>query len=417
MARTKASLGVGVRFSDYLSASLLARAFPADAVQACLAQHSRQTLRHRKFETTACVYYCMALSLYPEAATEDVFSALSQGLAWADGSQPAPSLAKSGISARRSRIGWEPLRDLMNSHCLPLANAQAHPDAFYNGLRLVALDGSNFELPDEKANVQAFGRPGSRTGHSGYPQAQCAVLSECGSHAVLGANIGPYRAVEWELCEPLLGKLNSTMLCLADRGFRGFDRWVKACATGAQLLWRTSAEQSFSMIKQLADGSYLAYHAPSTGRRDERRAKAVIVRVIDYALSDAAAKEAQRPELSGKYRLITTLLDPASAPAQDLAALYHMRWHAEAVFDELKTHLRDSRRTLRSKTPDLVRQEFYGWVLAHYAVRWLMHQVANAHDKQHAELSFRRHVQLLKREQPRSGDFSPSASATKEVLV
>ena len=117
------------------------------------------------------------------------------------------------------------------------------------------------------------------------------------------------------------------------------------------------------------------------------------------------------------YRLLTTLLDPNVAPALELAALYHQRWQVEAVFDELKTHLLKSRRVLRSKTAELVRQEFYGWVLAHYSVRWLLHQGATRHRMPHAQLSFTSHVQLLRREQPHSGAFPPSEAETATTLV
>ena len=97
----------------------------------------------------------------------------------------------------------------------------------------------------------------------------------------------------------------------------------------------------------------------------------------------------------------------AAAPAHELAQLYHARWQVEAVFDELKTHLRQSRRVLRSKTPDLVRQEFYGWVLAHYAVRWLLHQGVSRHKLKHAEHSLIAHVNILRSALPQSGAFSP----------
>jgi hypothetical protein len=123
------------------------------------------------------------------------------------------------------------------------------------------------------------------------------------------------------------------------------------------------------------------------------------------------------PDALPRYRLLTSLLDPAAAPAMALASLYHQRWQVEAVFDELKTHLLQRRRVLRSKTPTLVRQEFYGWVLAHYAVRWLMHQGASANRLRHADLSFASHVQLLRRAQPRSGAFPPSARAAAKAMA
>lgn len=118
------------------------------------------------------------------------------------------------------------------------------------------------------------------------------------------------------------------------------------------------------------------------------------------------------PDAQDRYRLLTTLLDPECAPALELAQFYHERWEVEAVFDELKTHLAQRRRTLRSKTPEGVRQEFYGWVLAHYAVCWLMHQAASAQRLENRRLSFTGHVHLMRRAQPRSGVFSPSEAAT-----
>ena len=108
MARTKAALGSGVRLSDHLSASLLARVFSADAVAASLNAHKCNS--QRSFPATAGVYYCMALSLYPECSYEEVIAALTQGLAWANGSAQSPRVAKSSTSALRSRMAKLTLR-------------------------------------------------------------------------------------------------------------------------------------------------------------------------------------------------------------------------------------------------------------------------------------------------------------------
>jgi Insertion element 4 transposase N-terminal/Transposase DDE domain len=409
MARTKAVLGAGARLSDYLSASLLARVYSPELVGQVLDEHGVNSRRVRSLPAVATTYYCMALSLYPEAAYEDVFAVVAQGLAWMQGSQAVATVAKSSISAARGKIGCAPLQALHERVCVPLANAKAQPHAFYAGLRLVAIDGSNFEVPAEAANAAEFGYPGSRTGHAAYPQAQCAVLVECATHAILGANLGPYRMAEWDICKPLLARLAPGMLCLADRGFSGYAHWKAASDTGAQLLWRCVANRQLPLVKALNDGSYLSVIYPNTKSRRNRSGE-ITVRVIEYALPGVADAQA-------RYRLLTTLLDPAQAPALALATLYHERWEVEAVFDELKTHLLQRRRTLRSKTPDGVRQEFYGWVLTHYAVCWLMHQAASAHRLQQRSLSFTGHVHLLRRAQPRSGAFPPSASATTSALV
>jgi hypothetical protein len=410
MARTKAVLGAGARLSDYLSASLLARAFSAELVHEVLDEHGCNSKRIRSFPAVAGVYYCMALSLYPEAAYEEVFAVVAQGLAWAAGAAEPGRVSKSSISQARRKIGVKPLATLMQRACVPLAVQATHPEAFYAGLRLVALDGSTFEVPDEADNAQQFGYPGARNGHAGYPHAQCAVLVECATHAILDANMGAYRDSEWEVCKPLLRSLTPDMLCLADRGFKAYEYWRQARDTGAQLLWRCRSDRQLPVHKSLSDGSYLSViYPPGKGRR-AAAAEAIVVRVIDYALPGM-------PQALPRYRLLTTLLDPVIAPAMELAALYHERWQIEAVFDELKTHLLQRRRVLRSKTAELVRQEFYGWVLAHYAVRWLMHQGASAHRIRHADLSFASHVQLLRRAQPRSGAFPPSARAAAKALA
>jgi len=410
MARTKAVLGSGARLSDYLSASLLARVVPADVVNSVLDAHGVNTRRVRSFPAVAGAYYCMALSLYPEAAYEEVFAVVAQGLAWAAGAAEPERVAKSSISEARSKIGSAPMRDLVERCCVPMADARHHPEAFYAGLRLVAIDGSNFELPDEAENVEQFGYPGSRTGHAGYPQAQCAVLVECTTHAILGANIGAYRTSEWEVCKPLLSRLSPGMLCMADRGFNGFEYWRDAVATGAQLLWRCSSNRKLPVHKELDDGSFLSAIYPTGLTKAQRLAQAITVRVIEYALPGVADSQP-------RYRLLTTMLDSSVAPGIELAAVYHERWQVEAVFDELKTHLLRGRRVFRSKTAELVKQEFFGWVLAHYAVRWLLHEGATRHRIPHAELSFTGHVQLLRRSQPRSGAFPPRAADTSSTVV
>ena len=342
-----------------------------------------------------------------------MFAVVSQGLAWASGAAEPQRVGKASISRLRTRIGAAPLAELVRRCCVPLADAREHPQAFYAGLRLVAIDGSCFELPDEADNAATFGYPGSRTsvaGHAGYPQARCVVLVECATHAILGANVGPYRSGEWELGAELLPRLGPGMLCLADRGFNGYEHWRQASATGAQLLWRCSDSRQLPVLQELDDGSFLSRISPSGVGRAQAAEQAITVRVIEYAMpGDAQAQP--------RYRLLTTLLDAKTASALELAALYHQRWEIESVFDELKTHLRQGRRVLRSKTPELVRQEFYGWVLAHYAVRWLLHQGAARHRLPHAELSFKGHLELLRRAQPRSGAFPPSADQTRAPMV
>jgi hypothetical protein len=410
MARTKAALGAGARLTDYLSASLMARVVPPQVVHEVLDVHGRNSRRIRAFPAVPGVYFVMALSLYPDASYEAVFSAVSQGLAWEAGAPQPAGVSKVAISLVRSRIGAQPVAALVPRCCVPLADAAIHPSAFYRGLRLVGIDGSTFELADEPEIEEVFGRPGGRQGRAGYPQARCVVLAECATHAILGANVGPYRTGEWELFQPLLATLKPDMLCMADRGFNGFEHWEQARASGAQLLWRCAVNRNLPVEQTLTDGSYLTTIRPSGVGVAEARARAITVRVIDYTLP-------KLPGAQSHYRLITTLLDPHTAPAMELAELYHRRWEMEAIYDELKTHLHNGRRVLRSRTPELVRQEFYGWVLMHYTVRWLVHQGAAKHRIPHEDLSFTEHVELTRREQPLSGAFPPTAAEKARLVV
>ena len=399
MARTKATLGDGIRLTDYLGASLLARVYPLELVQSVLQEHGVQSQRVRSFPAQVTTYYCMALALYPQAAYEAVFAAVAQGLASVHGGIAPRTVVKSAISTARTRLGSAPLKALHARACQPLASPKAQPHAFYGGLRLVALDGSVFDIPDEAANAQHFGRHNTSGCLAAYPQARCVLLAECATHAIIDAQLGSSSQSENALAQPLLQRLQPDMLCLADRGFCGYANWLQASASAAQLLWRCKTDWQLPIDQVLGDGSYLTTLYPNQKSRRVGMG-ALQVRVIEYDLP-------QQNSAQERYRLLTTLLDPTTAPALELAALYSQRWEIESVLDELKTHTLQGRRTLRSKTPQGIEQEFYGWLLMHYATCWLMHQAASAHRLSQRQLSFTGTLQLVRRHQPHSGAFPP----------
>jgi hypothetical protein len=212
-----------------------------------------------------------------------------------------------------------------------------------------------------------------------------------------------YGTGEITLAKAVLANLRPGMLCLADRQFFGFTLWNQARQTGADLLWRIKKNARLPREKQLPDGSYLSRIYPSEQDR-RRQSNGVKVRVIDYCLDGVADAEPI-------YRLVTTILDHEKAPAAQLAALYHERWEIETALDELKTHLRGARIVLRSKTPDLVRQEFYGLIMAHFAIRGLMHEAALKAGEDPDRLSFLHAVRVIRRKLPRFAAIPPSAAA------
>lgn len=402
MARTLAVLPEGSRITDYISLGVITKTFPLKRVRAVLAATGKASQRERDLPAHVVVYYAIALALYMQSSYREVLRCLLEGVQWL--LDPAVTLkvaGNSGISQARTRLGWEPLQQLHDAVVKPIAVA-ATKGAWYHGLRLVSVDGSTLEVADETANAAAFGRPGVSRGTSAFPQLRFVSLVENGTQVLFGTRLGPYATGEITLAKTVLGALRKDMLCLAERSFFGFALWVQARTTGADLLWRIKANARLPREQPLADGSYLSRICASESARRQQR-NGVTVRVIEYRLQGVADAEPI-------YRLLTSLLDPAQAPAAELAALYHQRWEIETALAELKTHLRGAKIVLRSKTPDLVRQEFYGLMMAHFAVRGLMHEAALKADADPDQLSFLHAVRVVRRKLATFHAIPPSAA-------
>jgi hypothetical protein len=402
MSRTVASLPSGSRITDYISLGVVAKTFPLEKVRASLAASAKESVRQRDLPAHVVVYYVIALALYMQSSYREVLRCLLEGIQWLAAPAARINVAgNSGISQARTRLGWEPVRQLHDEVVRPVAVA-ATKGAWYRAWRLISVDGSTLDVADEKGNHEAFGRPGASRGESAYPKIRFVSLVENGTHVLFGSRMADYATSEVALAKTVLPNLGKGMLCLADRGFFGFEMWKQAAATGADLLWRVRKNIQLPCEKRLPDGSYLSRIYRS--QQDQRRGRnGIVVRVIEYRLEGVEGAEPL-------YRLATTILDHELAPAAELAALYHERWEIETAFDELKTHLRGAHIVLRSKTPDLVRQEFYGLLMAHFAVRGLMHEAALRADKDPDRLSFLHAVRVVRRKMAAYGAIPPSGS-------
>lgn len=401
MARTMAALPEGTRITDYISLGVITKTFPLTKVRAVLAATGKASRRQRDLPAHVVVYYVVALALYMQASTREVLRCLVEGLQWLrDPSATVKVAGKSGISQARTRLGWEAVRHLHDAVVRPIA-VRATKGAWYRGWRLVSLDGSTLDVADEAVNDEAFGRPASGRGVSAYPQIRFVSLVENGTHVLFGGQMAGYGTGEITLAKAVLTGLRKGMLCLADRQFFGFALWNQARDSGADLLWRVKKNMRLACDARLPDGSYLS--RIYAGERERRRqTNGVKLRVIDYRLQGVADAEPI-------YRLVTSILDPTRAPAAELAALYHERWEIETALDELKTHLRGAKIVLRSKTPDLVRQEFYGLMMAHFAIRSLIHDAALKADEDPDRLSFLHAVRVVRRKLPAFSALPPSA--------
>jgi hypothetical protein len=275
--------------------------------------------------------------------------------------------------------------------------------AWYHQWRLISLDGSILEIPDEAENQATFGKQPCKVGETAFPAIRFLSLVENGTHVLFGSRMGPYATGEHTLAEEVIPMLKPSMLCLADRGFYSSRLWALAKGTGAELVWRMKKSQTLPREKALEDGSFLSriYESPKDLKQ---KRNGTVVRVVEYALEGV-------PNAEPIYRLMTTILDPDQAPAVELAALYNERWEIETAFDELKTHLRGRQLTLRSKTPDLIRQEFYGLMMAHFAIRGLMHEAAQMGGVDPDRLSFMHAVRVIRRKMTRFASLPPSGLA------
>src|SRR5690348_12280256 len=369
------------KFSSALTVDALSRAIPPETIRQVVQQTVVGQTRERKLSLTIVVWLVIGLHLYTSLTMSAVLNKLARGLRllWPD---PLIALPKdSALTYRRYQLGARPLALLFHQICQPIATQETR-GAFLFGLRLVALDGTVEDVPDTRANAAAFGRHTTDRGASAFPQVQVVYLAECGTHAIVDAGFWPSHTSERVGGFRLLRSLREDMLVLWDRGFHDYEMLIGARQRGAQVLGRLPSHVKPQRLRTLPDGSVLATLRPSEYQQ-RKRGEHLVVRVITYTITDPTL-----PGYGETYRVLTTLLDPEQAPAHELACAYHERWEIEVVIDEVDTHQRLAGRTLRSLKPVGVIQELYGLLLAHYAVRVLMHEAALQADLDPDRLSF-----------------------------
>ena len=388
--------------TDRVAVGVLTRSFPPGVVDEVVAGQGRTEQRSRLLPARLVVYYVMALALFASEGYEEVMRQLVAGLAWTTrwrGTWQVPS--SPAISKARARLGWGVLAALFDRVCVPVA-APGCPGAFYRSWRLVAVDGTTFDAPDEAANTARFGKPSNDQGKGAFPQVRVVALAECGTHAVFAAAMAGITTGEQDLFRRLLPKIGEGMLVLADRNFLGHHLWTEVAATGADLVWRAKSDTRLPVVTELADGSYLSHlAAPGTRGRGQR----IAVRVIEYTLK--ASESAYPRKANEVYRLVTTILDPDLAPAEELAGAYAQRWEIESVFDEIKTHQLGSRPVLRSRDPDGVEQEIWGILLVHHAIRDLIALSARDAGIDPDRVSFTRALRATRRQVTDQAGLSP----------
>ena len=394
------------RLTDHISLGVLTRVFSADVVDAVIGRTGALEQRNRLLPSRLMVYYVMALALFSNGSYEEVMRSLLAGMEWLTGRYREWVMpTKAAIHKARTRLGSAVMVELFAEVAKPFAVPGG--GGFYKEWRLVSVDGTTLDLADTPANEKAYGRPGTKTDFkSAFPQARVLGLVECGTHAVFSAVAASYNTSEHDMYPALIADVAKDMLLTSDRGFFSYQAWKDSLATGAALLWRMKANAVLPEHEDYRDGSYRSAVHPSSQDRAKDR-NGIPVRVIEYEVT--TTKDNGDEEVSS-FQLITSILDPVIAPAEDLADTYARRSEIESSFCELKTHQRGPGIVLRSKTPDGVLQEIYGHLCTHYAIRALIGDVATEFDEDPLKFSFTRTLEgstAIPRQPP--GFFPPGS--------
>lgn len=376
------------KLTDEICLSAIETAVPQAVVKAVVLDLGVAERRDRKLPAVVTLLLGVAMNLFTHHALDQALVQMLQGLRFI---WPDPNFVpatKGAISQARYRLGARPMVELFHRICRPMATEQT-PGAFLFGLRLMAIDGTVEDVPDTAENERAFGRHTSARGDGAFPQVQGMYLVECGTHAVVDAGFWPCHTHEQRVSRRLLRSVTAGMLVMWDRGLHSFDLAQATRLRQAHFLGRVPSGVKLRSIQPLVDGSYLAYIYPTDSHR-RKHGEHLLVRGIEYTFDDPA-----RVGYGEKHRLITSLLDAELYPALDLASGYHERWEIEISIDELDTHQRWVNRPLRSHKPVGVIQELYGLLIAHYAVRSIMHTAACQAQLDPDRLSFVNAVRLI----------------------
>lgn len=389
---------------DRISVGVLAKAFPREAVDEAVEAAGAREQRSRMLPAWLTVYFVLGLALFMDMGAGRVMRKLAGTLAWAARGVSVAIPSEEALSNARARLGPVPLRLLFERAAGMLAEP-GMAGAFWRGLRLVSLDGTTLDVQDTPPNWAHFGGPSTKEPsgkklRGAFPQVRLLALAECGTRALIAACCGSYSTGEKTLARQLLPRLAAGMLLLADANFACYELWRDAAATGAELLWRAGAQLSLPVDAVLADGTYLSrLKAPRHLRK--HGAADITVRVIEYHVADASG------EVTETFALITTLTSPDSAPARELAELYHARWEIETAIGAFKTGMKGPGIVLRSKTPDGAEQEIWALLCAYHAIRELICAAAALARGDPLRISFASALDTVRQPVGNPGAFPP----------
>lgn len=385
VARALEAVGSGERGASF---EIFARSLDPQWIEAALAATGSASVRRRKLPAEQVVWIVIGMGLFRDRSIQEVVHHLDLVLPGRAPGARRPAATSSGVVQARDRLGAAPLKALFEQTAARWAGASADAHR-WRGLSLYGIDGSALRIPDTPENEATFGRPASSRGKAGYPQLRLVALMVLRSHLLAGLALGAWSVGEATLAEPLWAKLPDHSLTILDRGFLAYALLHRLATSGVERHWliRAKSNLKWRTLQQRGANDQLV---EITVSRQARRThpdlpETLAVRAIRYQ------RKGFRPQT-----LLTSLLDPVTYPAAEVAQLYHERWELELGFDEIKTHALEREETLRCRAPERVLQEVWGLAIAYNLVRLHMQEVARRAGLVPSRISFRHALLLLR---------------------
>lgn len=360
----------------------LRRNIPAEWIEASLQASGTATVRRRRLPAEQVIWLVIGIALFRRRSIVEVAAKLDLALPGAK-----VTAAPSSVAEARVRLGEDPVRWLFAR----TADAWAHESAArdrWRGLALYSMDGTKMNTPDTLSNERTFGKWVGGPGEGAFPLVRMVALMTVRSHLIAAVEFGPFEVSEMAYASSVWRCVPDDSLLLLDRLYFSAAHLTAFAQSGHNRHWLLRAKKNLSgrVVRQLAKGDAIVEMKVSSDAQANNPSlgKTWTARTVTYQ------RKGFQPAT-----LVTSLVDPVAYPAEELVRLYHERWEIELGYDELKTELLDGNTVLRSKSPDLIKQEIWGILLAYNLVRFEMEKVAAEAGLPPSRISFTAALRLI----------------------
>ncbi|KHT36931.1 IS4 family transposase [Pectobacterium carotovorum] len=342
--------------------SSLSELLSPEIIDECLADTGIVTIRKRRLPMEMMVWAVTGMTLFRSLSMNQIVSHLDILLPG-----KRPFVVPSAVVQARQRLGVDAIR-LVFEKTRQLWFEKT-PLSHWNGLTLMAIDGTLWRTPDTPENDAAFGRTANASSRSEWPQVRMVCQMEVTSHLLTGTAFGSVSAIsEVDLAAQLADQTPEHTLTLMDKGFYALGLLHHWQSSGEEKHWLIplKKETQYQVIQKQGKGDEIVelHVSPQAMRKWDGVPKILTARLVSK-------------EVNGKIvRVLTSMSDPLRYPKADIVDLYSHRWEIEHGFREMKQHLLNNELTLRSRKPELVEQELWGVVLAYNLLSFMMAQMA-----------------------------------------